>query len=251
MKLVNPSLPNRSTSRRAFTLIELLVVIAIIAILAAILFPVFGRARENARRSSCQSNLKQIGLGIVQYAQDFDERTPAQGDNGQPWNFQWMDRIEPYVKSKQLFTCPSTSINNLYETRIPLRSTYGGNAQYWLGTYVWNVAYWGEALDSNKGLIDSVSLASLASPSTTFNVLERVDATNQNAECAWQNIASTNAAGFINNTANPPYLNDVAARHLETSNVLYADGHVKALRLDALNERNAGGYLRGFTKADD
>lgn len=63
-------------STNAFTLIELLVVIAIIAILSAILFPVFGRARENARRSSCQSNLKQIGLGIMQYVQDYDGYYP-------------------------------------------------------------------------------------------------------------------------------------------------------------------------------
>ncbi|RYG63911.1 DUF1559 domain-containing protein, partial [bacterium] len=70
-----------STSRKgAFTLIELLVVIAIIAILAAILFPVFGRARENARRSSCLSNMKQIGLGMMQYTQDYDEKFPAPGN---------------------------------------------------------------------------------------------------------------------------------------------------------------------------
>src|SRR5476649_2802466 len=66
----------RTQHAGAFTLIELLVVIAIIAILAAILFPVFARARENARRASCQSNLKQIGLGITQYCQDYDERMP-------------------------------------------------------------------------------------------------------------------------------------------------------------------------------
>lgn len=65
---------------RAFTLIELLVVIAIITLLAAILFPVFARARENARRSSCQSNLKQIGIGIAQYTQDYDEKMPLGGD---------------------------------------------------------------------------------------------------------------------------------------------------------------------------
>ncbi|RYG53119.1 DUF1559 domain-containing protein, partial [bacterium] len=74
MKLNSLSFNQSVTTRKAFTLIELLVVIAIIAILAAILFPVFGRARENARRSSCQSNLKQIGLGIMQYTQDYDER---------------------------------------------------------------------------------------------------------------------------------------------------------------------------------
>ncbi len=71
-------------AKSAFTLIELLVVIAIIAILAAILFPVFARARENARRSSCTSNLKQIGLGIIQYAQDYDEKYPVLRNNGDP-----------------------------------------------------------------------------------------------------------------------------------------------------------------------
>src|SRR5688500_3211019 len=76
-KMFNPVRRNAVRKNRAFTLIELLVVIAIIAILAAILFPVFARARENARRASCQSNLKQIGLGVMQYVQDYDERYPA------------------------------------------------------------------------------------------------------------------------------------------------------------------------------
>jgi len=100
---------HRQTKARAFTLIELLVVIAIIAILAAILFPVFARARENARRASCQSNLKQINLGALQYSQDYDEKFMpyalpyGQVDNG------WSVMIQPYLKSTQILQCPSNS----------------------------------------------------------------------------------------------------------------------------------------------
>src|SRR4028118_1248712 len=98
-------------ARKGFTLIELLVVIAIIAILAAILFPVFARARENARRASCQSNLKQIGLGVMQYTQDYDELMPRPwyGTSATDTDPKWVDVIQPYVKSTQLFTCPSDS----------------------------------------------------------------------------------------------------------------------------------------------
>ena len=94
---------------RGFTLIELLVVIAIIAILAAILFPVFARARENARRASCSSNLKQIGLGLIQYSQDYDEKYPYSRTDPDP--APWQTKIFPYVKSSQLFACPSNTGN--------------------------------------------------------------------------------------------------------------------------------------------
>jgi len=114
-------------TRRGFTLIELLVVIAIIAILAAILFPVFARARENARKSNCQSNLKQISLGILQYAQDYDETLPGAYCNSQQtsggtiavgpvsgWGgagrwWSCFDVIDPYMKNKGVYRCPSST----------------------------------------------------------------------------------------------------------------------------------------------
>jgi prepilin-type N-terminal cleavage/methylation domain-containing protein/prepilin-type processing-associated H-X9-DG protein len=90
-----------------FTLIELLVVIAIIAILAAILFPVFAQAREKARQTTCLSNLKQIMLAEMQYVQDYDEtHCYVYGNNGQP-DYSWTQLLAPYTKSKQVFTCPS------------------------------------------------------------------------------------------------------------------------------------------------
>jgi len=99
------------TRARGFTLIELLVVIAIIAILAAILFPVFAQARDKARQATCISNLKQLSLGINMYAQDYDETLPYgynYSADGKVW-WWWQDSIHPYVKNNAIYSCPSAS----------------------------------------------------------------------------------------------------------------------------------------------
>ena len=110
---------------RGFTLIELLVVIAIIAILAAILFPVFARAREKARQTSCLSNVKQLTLGILMYAQDYDERLPF-GYNGPQPRTGVMFQVMPYVKNDDIHNCPSASHNSITTNYLGHRS-YGYN----------------------------------------------------------------------------------------------------------------------------
>ncbi|MDI9587318.1 MAG: DUF1559 domain-containing protein [Acidobacteriota bacterium] len=94
---------------KGFTLIELLVVIAIIAILAAILFPVFARARESARRTNCLSNLKQLALGSMMYAQDYDEKLPVGATQGNPL-LNVVQALWPYVRNRPIFYCPSITV---------------------------------------------------------------------------------------------------------------------------------------------
>jgi len=244
--------------RSGFTLIELLIVIAIIAILAAILFPVFARARENARRASCQSNLKQIGLGLIQYAQDYDETLvrsnygPTPGGNGGAKNsdptagdYKWMDALFPYTKSTQIFDCPSGPQD------VARRYTYyrdlGAATSTQYGSYAINVGYVYPDIANFPGPTENVQkpytkMAALEATSTTAWVFEN------NSVASPGNIGcntSGNCPGFFLSAEDPvvrPSVPDlpgnaggsIYARHLETTNVLFCDGHVKALKLDAI-----------------
>jgi len=120
-----------SQKRRGFTLIELLVVIAIIAILAAILFPVFARAREAARQSSCTSNVKQITTGWIMYAQDYDETTwPYSSNAGSTgYAFNWTVIVQPYIKNTQVMRCPSLNAAQGYAENFILNGAGRALAQ--------------------------------------------------------------------------------------------------------------------------
>jgi prepilin-type N-terminal cleavage/methylation domain-containing protein/prepilin-type processing-associated H-X9-DG protein len=207
-------------SRRAFTLIELLVVIAIIAILAAILFPVFARARENARRSSCQSNLKQIGLGIMQYTQDYDEYLPKEYTQAAP-NF-WFHNIQPYVKSAQLFNCPSANYSYIsaFTGGTSSRISYGYN--HWLsGASSGTVGV-------NLASIPQVAITPLAIDTSYY--VAGPDNTCQVSTTAPDKADLIDCSGTLGgpyNNDNPPL-----PRHLETFNMVFVDGHVKSQKRD-------------------
>ncbi len=123
--------------RKGFTLIELLVVIAIIAILAAILFPVFAKAREKARQSSCLSNVKQLALAALSYAQDYDETNVIYGNQGAEVGKYWYMFLEPYCKNTQVFVCPS---------RSGTYPAYGYNVAHGMGWAVGTIQYPSEHL---------------------------------------------------------------------------------------------------------
>ena len=226
-----------------FTLIELLVVIAIIAILASILFPVFARARENARRASCQSNLKQIGLGLLQYSQDYDERMidawrgPSNGPSDATNNYKWMDAVFPYVKSEQVFNCPSQTFTGAFG---PYKFRNGTN----YGSYAINASYY-YTNDNYAGAAYS-SLAAIEAPATTILATDSAG----NFETQWPNAAGNPTIS----TTTPRTLEQVIERHLDTTVALYCDGHVKSSKLDALARTKTIGsdqVMTAFTIQDD
>ena len=223
--------------RRGFTLIELLVVIAIIAILAAILFPVFAQAREKARAISCLSNSKQIGTGIAMYTQDYDELFPMGGGTG---GHRWHGVIQPYIKNGAnaagtrsiggMFTCPS-------RTRYPTASAdalgYGCN----VNLMPWNNSRSLAEIPNAAGTFvvseGSTLTRANATPGNPVNLNPDLWVLNENARTDWQVVPPGGWAN--NNTTNYNVAPDSSCnqcrrpmpRHNKGMNVVYADGHAK------------------------
>jgi prepilin-type N-terminal cleavage/methylation domain-containing protein/prepilin-type processing-associated H-X9-DG protein len=183
---------------RGFTLIELLVVIAIIAILAAILFPVFAKAREAARATQCKSNMKQQMTALLMYVQDYDEAFPQRS---QTWG-NWAYVVTPYIKSAGVFQCPSNpNKNNNWTGTVPpgeqqLKTSYGINA-WFFGN-------------------NAMPLASIDAPADRIGIGEQTASHNDYVGGVWGLGSANYLVGF--------------AGHSGTMNVAFLDGHVKAMK---------------------
>jgi prepilin-type N-terminal cleavage/methylation domain-containing protein/prepilin-type processing-associated H-X9-DG protein len=249
----------RGTLRaKGFTLIELLVVIAIIAILAAILFPVFSRARENARRASCQSNLKQVGLAFMMYAQDHDTTLPGSSVN----NVSWSTLLRPYMKGDQMLVCPSSNpgassaqsylaASTAYFSVSATASSTGGiransyarnvilnrsNPSANTGFEGWTTAGWGNAFTADpaanvakSGFVNpygttqssAANEATVEDPAGTIHVVDGMATTeNENSIRGIQAEVRTDRSTAATSSK-------VAARHFDGFNALFGDGHVK------------------------
>lgn len=264
MKLTSfsPASPRRVS---AFTLIELLVVIAIIAILAAILFPVFARARENARRSSCQSNLKQIGLGFMQYTQDYDERLP--GASGYYINYggtnvpiTWDLTVQPYLKSYQIVTCPSDSttpevtiptlgtVKRSYSYANYLRSKPGG------GSTGGAFGDPGRSLASLPAVSSTIMLGEIIGNNAAGTLPVQLDSYSRFSSFKHvRQLASDGGKNFYDDestsTKNVP--DGTGGRHLGTNNFLYVDGHVKSQKLGMPGPLSLYNHTGGWVNSDN
>lgn len=221
-------------NRRGFTLIELLVVIAIIAILAAILFPVFARAREKARQASCQSNLKQIGLAGHMYATDYDDRLAAcntgrsldKWGNG-PARIWWQGLLMPYSKNHELYACPSFDTPRYYGETEPYPNTADSVYRFHAG-YGMNWYYTG---GGDRGWWAYHKQSTMEKPAETIYVTEGTNiVTGPNpgggtSYAAFMAAANASRSFWLYNRI-----------HNEGCNHLFADGHVKYMSLGSVSE---------------
>jgi prepilin-type N-terminal cleavage/methylation domain-containing protein len=227
----------RCPQQQGFTLIELLVVIAIIAILAAILFPVFAQARDKARQTTCLSNCKQIGLGLMMYAQDYDETFPASrhassGCNGGSYFDAWNKVIQPYIKNEQIFACPADFTKQASERQTRSYVALAGPPNLLSGC---------EYLNGVMGPNWGAALAAVNAPAGTVCIYERweygshIDTASYvhaNLDGDWcrggaSRVAYPRKANWF--SYNPPTYD---GPHAMGGNLIFCDGHARWLRYD-------------------
>ena len=267
--------------KKAFTLIELLVVIAIIAILAAILFPVFAQAKAAAKASSCLSNTKQLGLALVQYANDFDDTNPGGWFVGL-WEtedltvfpngrYKWTDAVYPYTKNIDISTCPSQNIPDKKGQWVPrdkVRAMTGQDRTERYGSYGINASYWGGGdrifspiSDSGNGqTMTTTAVDDIAGTILLFDG-------NGSFQVSWPDV-NAQPTMIVNkgNEANLSWGNNaqydrregaVMLRHNGRSNVSFTDGHSKSVDGGAMLKKNTTpgsdtfNALSMFTSAQD
>lgn len=215
--------------RTGFTLIELLVVVAIISLLAAILFPVFARARENARRASCLSNGKQIGLGLMMYTQDNDEKLPLDYVVGVGT---WSAQLMPYIKSTQAFICPSATPGQHWWCG-PTNSNASASGSWGYNYFIGISNSTGTPLASIDEVAKTISIAEI----TRYVNSEVYYVPTQwslnavplyGAQCGYQ----------VNNRGD-----QAAFRHFDGTVAVFMDGHVKWMKKSAIEDYNGDGVI--------
>lgn len=236
---------HKERKKHGFTLIELLVVIAIIAILAAILFPVFAKAREQARKTSCLSNMKQLGTGILMYVQDNDETMPLTnyGVNLTPQNkytYEWQNSVQPYLKNRQIFRCPS----DVTPIMDALRPNDAGNGRKSVTSYLYNAF-----LGTTPGLANPTlqqltpkALAAIDTPAENALLMEGHVPTrnpddsfgtdpfgNRKTLWLWRYSFTGDPGYFIHGIADPtlPNAREFGLARHDGGHVAYTDGHAK------------------------
>jgi len=215
----------KSMKRKGFTLIELLVVIAIIAILAAILFPVFAKAREKARQTTCLSNMKQIGLGVMQYVQDYDETFPyavRTADDSATYIATIVDALNPYTKSDAIWECPSQQKPGVNPTAGGKYPCHVGTNMYVTGYLIGNFGAWGSQW-WNK----TATLAQVKTPANTlfsFDCYNPASASNKDVAMNFPNWGVYASGSLV---------------HSDGMNITFCDGHAKWWKEQAVVD-NAG-----------